>query len=440
MANPYPIEQYRSKPASFTGFQSPSAASPFPANDNSGRMGRGWHAGFPFPNVPQKPAPSPPLPRGGWMPQAAQHPGLSNPWATAARGLGRNIFRRTQAGIAWDLAKQMAPTIQRYITFGTQLWWSQVMNTGGWTLQSSCPFPGVFSVPLGGTQLCGVGVPLLVLIAQANSNPAFPLHISTYGPPVTFAGGGFNVRRSQTWVRTAGNTGRAPRYWYTRPNPARRPLAVPPAVEPWPFPFTPAPNPWTVPYRAIPRHKPNPNRAPSERRDRNNGPNRNPAPHKQWEITPGNRDPRTGQPHKPRLRDAPDLHPKNRKKEKNEKERKARAVGVGGTLPGQLVSALTEAGDVINAFWKSLPPQRRGCFANPKTRMMVCPRRSLENKMRDLYDHWEELRFDELVENLVLNQIEDYVFGQLGHVNAQAAREFGNMTGRPVGFQFGHLH
>lgn len=126
--------------------------------------------------------------------------------------------------------------------------------------------------------------------------------------------------------------------------------------------------------------------------------------------------------------------PNPRRPGRDTKEKKVRVVAAGAAR--RVLDAIGETADFVEALWDALPPE----FKKHKTRRRPWPYRSEKPKVhemaRDLYDAWDKLGidyFNKAFDNVVLNQIEDFVYGKLGQTSGQAAASIG----RPVGFQTG---
>lgn len=385
----------------------------------------------------------------------------------------RNSAYRTVIGSvrggAWGAFKLIwgHPAVRELIIRGSHLYaYSRLPYVAsGWSVLSSCSTPALMTFGTGASQLCGIAVDLQSLRQGAvTANPNAGTR-SWYGDlSFSVIGQAWRVRRAVTFIRNTGTLlgPRAVMKPRTNPRPRRNPYPeyapwIPEQVDPWPFPGVPAPEAWPPPYWTIPGIQPNPWRAPSERRQAGNSPNPAPVRGRSWEVWPGTAPTRA----RPRVRPRPLPRPARNPKppSKNEKERKVRAVTVAGTAVGSFFSKFTESTDIVNAVWESIPHEKRGCRPNPNpgdvrfaggrygtrpgmpytTGAWICPRKSLKNKMRDIYEHWESIKLSDLAVNLALEQGEDLVFGGIGSIGRDAAQAFGDWTGRPVGFQFGPL-
>lgn len=209
------------------------------------------------------------------------------------------------------------------------------------------------------------------------------------------------------------------------------PPGVDPLIRP---PFSNEPLPVPLPWRAIPYRVPNPARDPREQPRRGPGPRPRPrlpterdpmAPPVAGEpgptivvgpgtVTEGNPAP-GARPHPPR---------------RGEKEKKVRSG-----LPFLIrhpVNAATEAKDFIDAVWEAIPWKDRIAYHEGKK----VPR--ADQKARALYDLFDKIDWEEAIENIVENQIEDFVFGKAGQLSKKSretAQDFVPNSGR--GWQSG---
>lgn len=105
------------------------------------------------------------------------------------------------------------------------------------------------------------------------------------------------------------------------------------------------------------------------------------------------------------------------------RERKVRVRGAGGAL--RILNTVTEALDFIDALWLALPAELRTPYASP------------QQKLVDLYTNINEIDVEQAITNLILEQIEDYVYGrasQLANTNQLNFREvpIGNLAGPAI--------
>lgn len=129
------------------------------------------------------------------------------------------------------------------------------------------------------------------------------------------------------------------------------------------------------------------------------------------------------------------------------KERKFKLALPSGAL-ASIYGFVGETGDFVDAFHDALP---EGCKAKPvkledgprEARFRYNLRRGSQKreyrqpstleKMEALYNCFQNLDLPKALENLALNQIEDYALGKVGQITAKANAR----SGRAAGFQFG---
>jgi len=217
--------------------------------------------------------------------------------------------------------------------------------------------------------------------------------------PDTFSG-----KYAETWQRADGwdqpAHGNDPLWW---PAPVPTPVA-PPMLDPLsnPVPGTypgPAPTPQSAPYPAIPGIRPNPWRSPVEQPHVGNGPIASPDP--AVSPTPG--------PVVPPV-EPPPHRPPPRTKERKLTVRQAAVLG--------WALSVTEANDFVDAVWDALPDQDKtgGGKKDPR----------ITDKYKDVYRHWQDIPLEQAVENVVLNAIEDAIFGEV-----QRAIQAGMLKDKP---------
>lgn len=403
-------------------------------------------------NMPRLPAGSwAPLPAGsgsGWqVPKPWWNPPAGANWRNPSNfgfhAASPKWWQTASNGLSWGARRALAPF---WLSFdATMLAWRLFnmmrkarLRTFGWTLLSQCPgVEPLWSPGAGASQLCGVGVHVGALrISSQIAIRATQVSLSTYGA-FFWAVGNFLCRRSETWTRNLQDTpGLAPRILHKQ-RPHTRPYPFP-AVDPFIQPHQNLPDPMPLPWHAIPGLRLNPWRAPGEQPERGYSPSPSPVGRTEWTFHPSmeyNPKLRTRPLPRPRLR--PPRFPRPPKA--REKEKKVRAFSIAGSAIGKIISGITESGDFVGAVWESIPLRYRAHYFD-KEGVMRPIRVGFKQKLRDIYENWEKIRLPDLAKNLLLEQAEDFVFGKIGGINAAASQQFGNMTGRPVGFQFGHLH
>lgn len=259
-----------------------------------------------------------------------------------------------------------------------------------------------------------------------NTDPAqigFKPNFIRSGPNRGLFGGGRYNSHETTWQRV-GNPAGLPQLKpeVNIPVPQQTPISDPSPLDPPPVPSAvpwidplaipigaPQPQPWTAPVPAIPARPVEPIGDPSANPE---APARGPGPRPRvrGRRRPGEARevaPRTGRRQQPSRRAQPP---------RGEKQRKL----IGQLPPGFLsrfINGTTEAADWIDCVWKALPRSyRRG----PHTP---------QQKLQDIYDGWENLNVQLALVNCFREQVEDYIFGRIGRLQATANRRLGVATG-----------
>lgn len=110
---------------------------------------------------------------------------------------------------------------------------------------------------------------------------------------------------------------------------------------------------------------------------------------------------------------------------RNEKERKFVGAINRRSALGKALNFVTEGLDILNALWDALPDgaqtKKKGVVTRP------------DQKLRDLYDNWEQVDWDRAFDNIIENQVEDYVLGKAGQKLAKANRLSGHSFGYGIG-------
>lgn len=185
--------------------------------------------------------------------------------------------------------------------------------------------------------------------------------------------------------------------------------------------------PYPIPYNVLPRLNPaaSPNRAVSY-----GLPNQSPVPDADfYPQTVNNNWSVQVQTPAPEPNTAPRTHtlsPPVKRGDSGTKERKTRlSPAISAILKG--VSKATEGVDFVNALYDALPPQYRPRYRKTKhEKRAVTP----QEKMKALWENADKIDISEAIENLISNQIEDYVYGKIGQ---QAGRN-SELLGRQYGF------
>lgn len=91
---------------------------------------------------------------------------------------------------------------------------------------------------------------------------------------------------------------------------------------------------------------------------------------------------------------------------------------------GLLVNFITESVDTINAIYKALPADIRSATFRKGGYVRVSP----QVKAQTIYDNFDAVDINQAIENIVLEQLEDFVYGKLGQASASASKNLG-LTG-----------
>jgi len=86
------------------------------------------------------------------------------------------------------------------------------------------------------------------------------------------------------------------------------------------------------------------------------------------------------------------------------------------------VSSVTEGLDLLNALYDSLPPQYRPRYRNTShEKLSLTP----TEKMRALIDNADHIDMAALAKNVVMENVEDQIYGRIGQVGGQISRRLG---------------
>ena len=124
------------------------------------------------------------------------------------------------------------------------------------------------------------------------------------------------------------------------------------------------------------------------------------------------------------------------------RERKFIANIAARSILGKMIGGVTESLDFINAIWEALPPANR-----TGQRMTKRGKRAGEyvqafaptpnDKLRDIYRGWDKIDVEAAIRNVILEQLEDALYGRLGRAQQRLARNTLERIGRPVGLTTG---
>lgn len=230
------------------------------------------------------------------------------------------------------------------------------------------------------------------------------------------------------------------------PWPQPEPIEVPYIVnDPMTAPIkNPLPvNPWGPPqpgrrFRDLPRRRPNPERNPREQ------PRRGPEPHRHPQEAPSSVPrPVPLVPPRPVVEHIfePGQSPRHqtvsrpaRPPPRGTKEKKFIANMPPGAL-ASIVNAITESVDVLEAAYKALPKDRQKC-KREKRPTGGFSAATPQCMGAAVYNHLNEISGTKFVQELIENQIEDFIYGMGGRIGAAAASKMN----RPVGPGTGLAH
>lgn len=83
------------------------------------------------------------------------------------------------------------------------------------------------------------------------------------------------------------------------------------------------------------------------------------------------------------------------------------------------LNVFTEGLDFIEVLWNSIPEELRTPRWS-KNADGSWNKLDMNDKLADLYEHWDEINLAELLEHFVNNQVEDFVYGQIGKAGGRA--------------------
>lgn len=114
---------------------------------------------------------------------------------------------------------------------------------------------------------------------------------------------------------------------------------------------------------------------------------------------------------------------------------------------GAIFGTVTEVSDFTDALWEALPPSAKSGYIEVRSynratkkwgkRWKKIHNVSMQRKQIDLFHHAEQLDILAAAKNVALNQLQDALIGKFGSKQQEAAKEYLNQIGRPVGFGTG---
>jgi len=180
---------------------------------------------------------------------------------------------------------------------------------------------------------------------------------------------------------------------------------------PWADPYAPAlpnaplPAPTPVPYPAVPYRTPA--RSPFGY-DRGPAPGYRPSPGWGAEVSA---DPsRPNNPVRPRPLPRPEPRSAPRPVDREAKLNDTSGRFASGFA--RIAGGLSEVGDFVDALWGALPASARSPASRPMRPGYLPGDRPTTPKIRDLYDHWDEIDWRIALLNLAANEVEDRIVGR----------------------------
>jgi hypothetical protein len=124
------------------------------------------------------------------------------------------------------------------------------------------------------------------------------------------------------------------------------------------------------------------------------------------------------------------------------KERKANHKAAWRLLIMRGINFVTESKDALDAIWDALPDEyKTGYFKlHGKHGRVYWKRRrkaSPQDKMKDLYRHYDKIDISDALKNLLVEQLKDAAYGKFGEARKRQARGMLDRLGRPVGLESG---
>lgn len=108
------------------------------------------------------------------------------------------------------------------------------------------------------------------------------------------------------------------------------------------------------------------------------------------------------------------------------KEKKDEVLGIErSSLLGRVIGETTEVVDYVDAIYDALPPVVRHKHYKKDMRAY--------EKAKLIYRYAHRIDINLAVQNLVLNEFEDFLFGKVGKMNAKASRRAGHFAGFSLG-------
>lgn len=362
----------------------------------------------------------------------------------AIAAIGRGVLMRHPVirigKLLFDLYEIALPILQRVPEF-------TIPQTGGWQIHGACSTGAAFvfgttTVPVPASEHPPLDYDCFsnqqaapTAAGNENANKATTRHINYYGPMATrpgFEEKKLCVTRPSQTKQYRPHVRAIPRYKpavNVRLDALALPLVgYPPIVRKGPKAATINPR---MPRALAPpvigigfgrpaeggivTSRPNPFRAPREQTDRGHQVAPVPIKHIVREYM------------LPRVKTAPAKSIANQKLPEKESKVRQTAAFAAYDFARVIFNDVSEFKDFVMSLWYALPASAR---SNCTT---------LQCDLQDIYNNIDKIDWTRAALNILANQIQDYLFGQVGKANALASEKFGKILGRdvPVGFQRG---
>lgn len=121
------------------------------------------------------------------------------------------------------------------------------------------------------------------------------------------------------------------------------------------------------------------------------------------------------------------------------KERKFIANVRAASFLGRVLNFTTESMDMVTAVWEAIPPRYRASqkYSKKKGKWVQIYQPLPQEKMKELWQHFDKVDVNEAIKNIAVNQLEDAAIGKLGAAAQKHAKPVLEQLGRPVGFGTG---
>lgn len=346
-------------------------------------------------------------------------PANENYTKEAIRNTARFLFRRN----AYFRIAEIGYTVYlkyRHMFPWIEAWWM----TGPWSIQQTCNPRGGFGL----FQAVSASPPPNPTCLKSTGTGAFPPYpspvspairainvLSRYEPTGTLRGDtAFRLQRATTGAVILP-------YWWNQPLPRPYPWRSPQEEKP----FDPSPAPRQLPWTTLPERKPDPYTPPPSP-----DPQPAPPPRKDTiiEAVPG----RPGGAPQRSTRNAKRRPPRKREREKKFQGATKTIQKIFRRL-SQGKEAASEMDDFIDTIFEALPKKRQKELKGRKTP---------QDKLKKIYEHWDEIDWQEWGKNYLENWLEDKVVGRALKAGDKAAKKRGetNTTASRAWIRAGNVH